>query len=79
MITSRPMKPETNHINHMLCDPFADQFESQSCTCQVLCDKTVYKPSLSYAELSDANIQNYVITDLHKKEEIQVKTTVSWV
>ncbi len=42
------------------------------CKCLVPCDRVRYEPSLSYAQLSDINIERLIIDSDKKRKELQV-------
>ena len=51
-----------------------DQFykKETNCTCAVPCERVVYEPKLSYAQLSDLNI-NCLVAGSDNKQNVQVE------
>ena len=54
---------------------FLEVLEDQEndCNCRITCDRTQYEPSLSYAELSEFNIDQVALTTSAKKEAVREK------
>ena len=50
---------------------FPEQFyrSESNCTCAVPCERVVYEPKLSYAQLSHLNIQRFVAGSSNQQEE----------
>ena len=49
------------------------QEQENDCNCSITCTRTSYEPSLSYAELSEFNIDQVALTDDTEKETVRVK------
>ncbi len=58
---------------------FSDQTTEDTCNCTEPCRQIEYSHSLSYAELSDVNVENYVINGPEKKVQLQVPFSVKLV
>ncbi len=56
------------------CDTcyFSDNLNDERCGCSLPCKQILYKPTLSNAQLSRVNVENYVISDPVEKEMLQV-------
>ena len=49
------------------------QQQKNDCNCSVTCDRTLFEPTLSYAMLSEFNIDQVALTTEAKKEVVRVK------
>ena len=47
--------------------------KENDCNCSITCDRTQYEPGLSYAELSEFNIDQVTLTTSAKKEAVREK------
>ena len=47
--------------------------QENSCNCSITCERTQYEPGLSYAELSEFNIDQVALTDSATKEAVREK------
>ena len=66
------IKELTWHLKYRRFDIiFPEQFykSETNCTCAVPCERVVYEPKLSYAQLSQLNIQRFVAGSNNQQEE----------
>ena len=52
-----------NHYCHFILVLFSGQFSDENCTCPVPCDQTMFATSISYASMSNFDVQRFLLSN----------------